>query len=293
MKDSYTNYYKTPDGEQIFYTTNFLPEDNSEPQEVMVFNYGLVCSNHHWSKQIEYFDSIGKKILIHDYRGHFHSSGKHNVSHLTFSRISEDIYGILNKLKIDKVVLLGHSMGVNICLEFAKNFPQKVSKLVLISGTVVPVYSVMFNSNVTDQLKPIIINLFKKFPDVFNTFWKYGGWNPLIKKIIHIGGFNVEQVSEEFIEIYLNKIGQLGPEIFFQLIDEMNKHNILASLGNIKTKSLVIGGDNDKVIPNYLQRLLHQNLLNSSLYIIRNGSHVPQVDFPEFTNERIKFFIEN
>ncbi len=290
MKDTYTNYYKTDDGEQIFYTTNFDPEAE-ENDEVIVFNYGLVCSNHHWTPQIEYYDSIGKKILIHDYRGHFHSTGKHDLSKLTFSNITNDIYGLLEKTKIKTAIMLGHSMGVNVCLEFSKRFPHKVSKQVLISGTTVPVYSVMFNTNLMDQLKPLIIKLFNTYPDAFSSFWKFSGWNPLVKKIVHAGGFNLDQVSDEFIEIYLNKIGELGPDIFFQLIDEMNKHTILASLNNIKTPTLIIGGDNDKVIPNYLQRLLNENLPNSSLYIVRNGSHVPQVDFPKFINERVDHFI--
>lgn len=292
MKETFTNYYKTDDGEQIFYTTNFDPEVEQN-DDVLVFNYGLVCSNHHWTPQIEYFSEIGKKILIHDYRGHFHSSGIHNIKHITFKNITNDLFGLFEKNKINTAIMLGHSMGVNICLEFTKRFPQKVSKQILISGTTVPVYSVMFNTNLMDQVKPLIIKLLKKYPDAFSNFWKFSGWNPIVKKIVHIGGFNLEQVSDEFIEIYLNKIGQLGPELFFQLIDEMNKHNILASINNIKTPTLIIGGDNDKVIPNYLQRLLHENLPSSSLYIVRNGSHVPQVDFPDFINERVDYFIDN
>lgn len=292
MQDTYTNYYKTKDGEQIFYTTNFDPE-KEENNDVLVFNYGLVCSNHHWSPQLDYFDLIGKKILIHDYRGHFHSSGRHDIKKITFKNITDDLYGLLEKNKINTAIMLGHSMGVNVSLEFTKRFPHKVSKQILISGTTVPVYNIMFNSNIMDQVKPLIIKMFNKFPDAFNTFWKFSGWNPLVKKVIHAGGFNLDQVSDEFIEIYLNKIGQLGPDLFFQLMDEMHKHDILASLNNIETPTLIIGGDNDKVIPNYLQRLLKENLPNSQIYIVRNGSHVPQVDFPEFINERMSHFIEN
>lgn len=292
MKDSLTNYYKTPDGEQIFYTTNFDPSSESNEQ-IIVFNYGLVCSNHHWSPQIEYFDSIGKKILIHDYRGHFHSTGDHKIENITFHNITSDLHGLLEKLKIKNVVMLGHSLGVNICLEFAKRFPEKVHKQILISGTSVPVFNVMFNTNLIDQIKPLLTKLFSSYPDAFNTFWKYSGWNPIIKKIIHAGGFNVDQVSDEFIEIYLNKIGQLGPDLFFQLFNEMNKHNILASVNNIKIPTLVMGGDKDKVIPNYLQRLLNKNLPDSKLYIVKNGSHVPQIDFPEYVNERILFFLDH
>lgn len=292
MIETYTNYFKTEDSEQIFFTTNYKVTDKKE-ENVLVFNYGLVCSNYHWSKQLDHFDSLGYKILIHDYRGHYHSTGKHDLKNITFDQISTDIYNLLNHLNISSSIMLGHSMGVNVCLEFAKKFPDKVSKLVLISGTTVPVYNIMFNSNIVDQAQPFILKLLDKYPDIFNTFWKYGGWNPLVKKIIHKGGFNIDQVSNEFIEIYLNKLGELGPHLFFQLIEEMNNHQILASIESLKTKTLVIGGDKDKVIPNYLQRILAATLENSELYIIRNGSHVPQVDFPEYVNERINTFLES
>ena len=115
--------------------------------------------------------------------------------------------------------------------------------------------------------------------------------DPIVRKIIHLGGFNFKEVSEEFIEVYLNKVGKLGPDIFFQLLDQMQKHHILANLEMVKIPVLIIGGDKDKVIPNYLQRMLADNLKNSELYVSKNGSHVPQVDFPFFINERMDIFL--
>ena len=51
------NFFKTEDNEQIFYNKNFSSFDKSK--KTIVFNYGLVCSNHHWKYQIEYFDQRG------------------------------------------------------------------------------------------------------------------------------------------------------------------------------------------------------------------------------------------
>lgn len=290
MRENFTNFFKTDDHQNIFYTTNFKLEE--ENKGVLIFNYGLVCSNHHWKEQLSYFDDLGYKILIHDYRGHYQSTGKNQVDKITFEQISFDIYALLTHLNIRDSIFLGHSMGVNICLEFAKKHKDICKAMVLISGTTVPVYDIMFNSNIVDQVQPILKKLMANYPGALSTFWKYGGWNPIVKKIIHKGGFNVDEVSEEFIEIYLNKVGELGPEIFFQLLEQMNRHNILANIETISTPTLIIGGDNDKVIPNYLQRFLHKSMKNSELYIVRNGSHVPQVDFPNMVNSRIKLFID-
>jgi pimeloyl-ACP methyl ester carboxylesterase len=291
MKNCSTNYYKTSDGKQIFYSVNFTIEE--ENKDVLIFNYGLVCSNHHWGKQLDHFSDLGYKVLIHDYRGHYQSSGADDLESITFENITNDIHGLIKHLSIISPTLIGHSMGVNICLEFAKKFPEIPKKLVLISGTTMPVYNIMFDSNIVDQVQPFIKKLLNDYPKVFNTFWKYSGWNPLVKKIIHSGGFNMKKVPKEFIEVYLNKVGELGPQIFFQLIDQMHFHQILAEVEVIKTPALIIGGDEDKVIPNYLQRILADTLPNAELYIVKNGSHVPQVDFPEFINERIQLFLKS
>ena len=118
-----------------------------------------------------------------------------------------------------------------------------------------PVDNIMFDTNAMDHLRPILSRLNKKFVSIFSNFWKYGGWSPIVRKIIKQGGFNVELVSDEFIEVYMNKIGQLGPDIFFHLLHEMQNHDILAHLPKIETETLVVGGDDDRVIPNHLQKL--------------------------------------
>lgn len=291
MKVDTANYFRTNDGEQIFYSTNFSSEQLTEDDTVLMFNYGLVCSNHHWSKQLSFFDEKGYKILIHDYRAHYQSTGKNQLESVTFKNIANDMKQLCNFLGIEKTIQIGHSMGVNVVLEFARRWPELISKVILISGTAIPVYNIMFDTSLTQQVTPALMKGLTKFPKVFRTAWKYGGWNPVIKKLVHHGGFNADTVPQEFIEIYLNRLGVLGPELFFQLIEQMNKHDILSYLPHISSETLIIGGDQDKVIPNYLQKLLVKELPNAKLYLVRKGSHVPQVDFPEFINERIDLFL--
>lgn len=72
----------------------------------------------------------------------------------------------------------------------------------------------------------------------------------------------------------------------------MHDHDVINHLESIKTPTLVIGGDKDKIIPNYLQQILTKYLPKSQLYIVKDGSHVPQADFPHMINHRIKQFIK-
>ncbi len=283
------NFFKTEDQEQIFYLKNFSQLDHSKP--VLVFNYGLVCSNHHWRFQVDFFDQKGYQILVHDYRGHFQSSGKNDVKKITFPQLAKDIHDLCQYLEIQKAVMLGHSMGVNVSLQLAKDFPELVSGLVLISGTFMAVNDVMFDSNIMEFVTPFALAGLDKYPDVMKKIWTASGLNPVVREIIHTTGFNKAKVSKEFIEIYLNRVGQLGPEVFFQLFTEMTRQNIASSLEQMKVPALIIGGQKDNVIPNHLQRTLASLLPQSETYFLVDGSHVPQADFPELINERIDLFL--
>ena len=284
------NFFRTSDNEQIFFVKNFSKIDSSRP--VLVFNYGLVCSNHHWKFQTKYFDDKGYQILIHDYRGHFQSTGAHDLSKMTFSQMSRDIADLCAFLGIEKGIMLGHSMGVNICLQLAKDYAELVQGMVLISGTFINVKDVMFDTNVMEFIAPVVAMGLEKYPDVVRKIWSSGGANPLIRQLVHATGFNKAKVSKEFIEIYLNRVGQLGIDVFFQLFNEMTKQNITSSLEKMKMPSLVIGGYKDSVIPNHLQRTLASLLPNSETYFFKDGSHVPQADYPDMINERIDLFIQ-
>lgn len=284
------NFFRTPDNEQIFFVKNFAQLDRAKP--VLVFNYGLVCSNHHWKFQTEYFDRKGYQCLIHDYRGHFQSSGAHDLKKITFQQMAKDIADLCASQGIEKAVMLGHSMGVNVCLQIAKDYPSLVEGMVLISGTFINVKDVMFDTNLMEFIAPIAAMGLEKYPGIFRKIWSTGGMNPLVRELIHASGFNRQKVSKEFIEIYLNRVGQLGADVFFQLFNEMTKQNIASSLERMKMPTLVMGGFKDNVIPNHLQRTLATLIPNSEMYFFKDGSHVPQADYPDMVNERIELFLE-
>jgi pimeloyl-ACP methyl ester carboxylesterase len=289
---TFANFFRTSDGEQIFYGTNFKVDHKTPHENILVFNYGLVCSNLHWKYQLEWFDKAGFKILFHDYRGHFQSSGSDHLDRITFARIATDIAELLDHLNASKSVCIGHSMGVNVTLEFAKMYPEKLSAMCLLSGTILPVKGVMFDTNFMEYIIPAAEAILHNYREIMQFTWDTQAMNPLTLKLIHSQGFNEKKVSRDFIEVYMNRIAQLGPDLFLQLFNQMQAHDILAYLGQIRLPALIIGGDKDRVIPFHMQRLLQQRLTNSQLYMVKDGSHVPQVDFPEMVNSRMKLFLE-
>ena len=204
-----------------------------------------------------------------------------------------DLKELIDFLSIKRSCHIGHSMGVNITLEFAYQYPNLIDGMVLISGTSIPPHDIMFNTNYSHFIFYLIEKLSNKSPKLLEKFWKSQYRNPLTRYLIRINGFNLKQTSDSFVRYYLKKIGELSPSLFIQLLKEMKYHDILSKLEIIKTPTLVIGGSHDKVIPNYLQNIFLEYLSNATLYIVGKGSHVPQVDFPKLVNKRINYFIQH
>ena len=292
FKNNHPDFFHTQNGIRIFFNTNFSLKGKKNDHPLLVFNYGFLCSNAHFKYQIPFFEKKGIQILIHDYRCHFSSSGMEDIESCTFDNINSDLTELILFIGLKNNIMIGHSMGVNITLEFARRNPNLIQKMVLISGTILPPQDVMFSSGVMGSLIPYIKKFKNNYPYLHQAGWKKAFMVPLLRKIIYYGGFNTKKVPEEFIHLYMKRIGELHPDLFLKLMEEMRTHDIINHLQDIHTPALIIGGDKDMIIPDYLQRILQKNLKNTETYIVKEGSHVPQVDFPESINQRILFFIQ-
>lgn len=293
LKTNYSAYKYTDQNTKILYSTNFEIKNIKKDEPLLVFNYGLVCSNAHWMYQLPFFENLGYQILIHDYRCHFSSECSDGIETCTFKNIANDLHSILKDINSRNVHMIGHSMGVNVTLEYARLYPKFIKSQTLISGTVLPPQDIMFDSNIVDITSPYIEDVAKNFSDLFESIWKSSYKNPIARLAVLRGGFNPKKTSDDFVQLYMKRIGELNSDLFFHLLNQMKEHDIINDLEKIKTPTLIIGGDKDKVIPNYLQKILYQYIKNSELYIVKDGSHVPQVDFPDSINDRISRFLNS
>jgi long-chain acyl-CoA synthetase len=104
------------------------PEDAAG---TLMFIHGYAGCAETWEYQINHFGHQ-YRVLAPDLRGHGQSDAPY--SDYTMPELVSDIHQIASKLDLpEKFVLIGHSFGGSICLEYAFSHPERVEKLILLS----------------------------------------------------------------------------------------------------------------------------------------------------------------
>jgi long-chain acyl-CoA synthetase len=98
--------------------------------KTIMFVHGFAGCAETWEYQINAF--LDYHIIIPDMRGHGQSDAPY--SDYTMEELVEDLHAITQKLDFpEKFILVGHSFGGSICVEFATKYPELLEKLVLLS----------------------------------------------------------------------------------------------------------------------------------------------------------------
>jgi pimeloyl-ACP methyl ester carboxylesterase len=276
-------FFKSFDGTRLFYSV----EGEGPP---LVFCYGLVCSKLHWSYQMEYFKK-NHTVIFMDYRGHNNSQFPQDPATLTVRDIAHDLDCLTDELKIGPATFLGHSMGVNVVLEFFHQTPEKVKAMVLANGGARDPMETLFGSNLMQYALPVVRRLQKLSPKVANALWRSQERSKLAHALITWGGFNAGLAKEEDIHKYIKLFSAMDLDVILRLLEDYEHYDALSWLHKVDVPTLIIAGEHDKIIPKEVQELMHQVITGSRFELIRNGSHCPQMDIPELANVIIERFL--
>lgn len=258
----------------------------------LIFCYGVVCHKNQWKYQTAHF--IRKYQIVHfDYRGHNLSDTPRNPEHLTFVGCSNDLLAVMKKLKIEKAVLLGHSMGVNVILQFAALFPERVAGLISICGTVENPFKTMFNSDLSQVGFELLKLVYLTFPNKFPKMWKKTIPSTTSRLLTTLVGFNHHLTKKREIENYLQGVARQPTETFFHFMQEMSRFDGNTILKKVEAPALVIGGTKDLITPIKNQYAIYRKLKNAEFLRVPQGSHCSHVDMPELVNLRIEKFLND
>jgi pimeloyl-ACP methyl ester carboxylesterase len=283
--------FRSFDGTRLFYRVEGPQPDTPDPNRPpLVFCYGLMCSSFHWTYQIDHF-RVGYNAVCMDYRAHQNSEVPRDLRSLNTETMAMDLALCLDHLGIDRAVLIGHSMGSNVAMEFYRQHPDRVAGLVLANATARRPLETLFYGNFNQKALEIARFAFDLSPDLVRKGWDIQKKSRLAKLFITLGGFNPFLTSPEDVEVYVREALDADPEVFLTLLENYDRYDATTWLHQIRVPTLLLAGKLDLITPLSNQRLLHQLIPGSQLEIIPNGSHCIQLDLPELINRKLERFL--
>ena len=257
---------------------NFDPNQNyhsfiDKNTEPLVFIHGVGLDHKMWDSQITSINDYS--TITYDLLGH--GKTPYNKEEVTLNDFSDQLDYLLKFLKIDKINLVGFSLGSLIALDFASKFQDKLKSLTLIGTTY----------KRTEEQRALVIERFEQ-----------AKLNKPISK---------QALKRWFTDKYLDN----HPEIYDQFIKILTKDdddhlNFLKAyklfsnhqddidiIKNIKTKTLIMTGSGDTGSTVQMSKSLSNDLTNSSFIEIKNGKHLCSIECADDVNINLKNFINN
>lgn len=184
---------------------------------------------------------------------------------------------------IKKCILGGNSLGGNIAWNYTVKNPSTVEKLILIDAAgypfkpeSMPIAFKLAKTPIINNLLTIITPRFMARASVENVY------------------ADKSKVTDEIAERYFDLTLRTGNRR--ALVDRMTQDidtNNHQKIKEIQQPTLVLWGDQDKLIPLNNATRFHEDLPNSKLAILRNVGHVPMEESPEESLVIVLDFLKN
>ncbi|MPS75126.1 MAG: alpha/beta hydrolase [Chryseobacterium sp.] len=98
--------------------------------KTVVLLHGKNFNGAYWKTTIQALAKEGFRVIVPDQIG-FGKSSKPTGYQFSFQQLAQNTKAVLDDLKLDKIYLLGHSMGGMLATRFALMYPETVEKLIL------------------------------------------------------------------------------------------------------------------------------------------------------------------
>ncbi|HMN22996.1 MAG: alpha/beta hydrolase [Ignavibacteriaceae bacterium] len=247
-------------------------EGNTKNKSIM-FVHGFPYDHTMWKAQIDEL-SENYFCVAYDIRG----LGESPVGdgQYTMESFVDDLETIITKLKIDKPVLCGLSMGGYIGLRAMERMQEKFSAVILCDTRSDA------DNNEGKQKRAAAIKR-------INT----EGLSPFAKDFVTncYGDFYKQNHKEEF-EKRIAKSSSFNPVgVKGSLLAMLGRNDTTEYLGKIKIPALILCGEFDSLTPPPIMKAMADKINGAEFVIIKNSGHMSPIENPEEVNGTIKNFL--
>ncbi|WP_407375048.1 alpha/beta fold hydrolase [Methanobrevibacter sp.] len=221
--------------------------------EVIVFIHGLSDSMVYWEPLVQGFKN-DYKVLRFDLRGHGQSElGSDEISIDTYT---DDLNGILDQLNIQKVNLVGFSLGGAVALNFAINYPSKVSSIVLMSSF----------AKLSAHSENVLNQFLNTLNIGFEEFYDY-----ILPLVLCPDVIEDNREELDFLKNYSASIANV--DAFKKAVVASLNFDVWDKLENIDVPVLFLAGKYDEIFTPDEQKELNEKISNSRLVVLDNVRH--------------------
>ena len=217
----------------------FLGDLNAQKTVVFLHGWGTDSSIFRWV--LSFLPVNGIRYLLIDFWGFGKSIEKEKP--LTIYDYAEDVKVLLEELKINNPIIIGHSFGGRVGIVLAHKHNGFISKLVLVDSA---------------GIKPR--RGIKYYLSVYRyKFCKFLVKSNLMKKdrLLKFGSDEYKVLSKTMKQTYINVVNE----------------DLTYCLRDIKCDTLIIWGKNDKDTPLYMAKKIKKHVKKSNLVIIEDAGH--------------------
>lgn len=270
------------------------PTANANGRSVLLLHGKNFCGAY-FAQTAKALADKGFRVIIPDQVG-FGKSSKPNRIQYSFQLLAQNTKAILDTLHIDKITVLGHSMGGMVATRFALMYPERVEKFILEDPIGLEDWKLKVPYQTVEQWYKSELkqdyNSIKKY-QLENYF--HNEWRPDYQQWVNLqAGWTL---SPDYSRVAWNSA---------LLYDMIFTQPVCYEFQNIQAPTLLIIGQLDrtalgknlvseevrKTMGNYpeLGRLTHSKIKNSQLVELPGVGHVPHVEaFNQFIEPLVKF----
>lgn len=151
--------------------------------QTVLLLHGKNFNGYYWKQVIPWLQKKGFRVLVPDQVGWGNSS--YPIIHYSFHQLACNTRLLLDTLKIDKAIVIGHSMGGMLAVRLALMYPTRVSKLILENpigledyGQFVPYKTV---TQQWEQERAATYESYRKYQESY-----YPAWKPAYDSLVRI-----------------------------------------------------------------------------------------------------------
>lgn len=260
---------------------NFHYQEYAGDGEDVLFLHGFASSTYTWEEVAACLQKEGYHVWALDMKG-FGWSDKPEEGRYDPVTLMEEVNRWMEVIGLERVTIVGNSLGGGIAVLMILEHPEKVRRLVLIDAASYPIE------------KPLIVRmaqipLSRLFAKLFFARWAVR-WN--LEEVF----YHSDRVTGERIDAYYARMrtpGALDAQIrVARALDFGVFEKYARRIPDIDIRTLIIWGKEDKWIPVESGHRFREEIVSSVLAVIPECGHLPQEEHPLLTARLIGAFIE-